>query len=146
MYRAHIIIGVTFVIIFLGTGVWMRMNFPDAWRNDEGLHMMFRAGHIYILFSALLNLMAAIRRPSSVSLVEPRRWTWRAAALRLGSCLLLIAPAVLLAAFVSELAPHAFDRPLSRLGVIMGAVGALLIALGSAGRSTDRASEDRTAR
>jgi hypothetical protein len=125
--RVHTITGWLFVLVFLSTGLWMRLNFPEAYHDDEALRLMFRASHIYILASALLNLMAGIRRESPVR-------GWRLGCNRFGSVLLLASAPLLTIAFIVEPAPHAVERPLAHIGVGMAGLGTVLIVLSTGAR------------
>lgn len=52
----HLWLGLAAFAVFLYTGIYMRMHFPEAYRGREIVRYLFRANHIYILFAALLNL------------------------------------------------------------------------------------------
>src|SRR5260370_27112274 len=58
MKLAHRVFGVAFVAMFLATGAYMWAHFPSAYQEDAGMRMMFRSAHVFILLSALLNLLA----------------------------------------------------------------------------------------
>src|SRR5258706_15772198 len=52
----HKITGVLTVLIFLGTGQYMRLNGPALFQSDPTVRMMFRSNHIYILMAGLINI------------------------------------------------------------------------------------------
>jgi hypothetical protein len=121
----HRIVGLSFVLVFLGTGAYMRATFPAAWRGDAGMRMMFRSAHVYILLAALLNILAGLSASAGAS--RPR--------VRLaGSILMLLPPALFTLAFFTDPAPDRFGRPVVLVGVVAAAAGTLLLSL-SAGKS-----------
>ena len=60
LQRSHLVIGGVFLILFLLTGGYMFTQFPELYQGREEIRMMFRATHIYILMSALVNLMCGL--------------------------------------------------------------------------------------
>jgi hypothetical protein len=89
---------------------------------------MYRATHIYLLFSALLNLLAA--GFDSVSTHAPASARGLVAWLdRTGRVLLLLAPPTFLLAFFVEPPVYAIERPLSFWGVVACAAGVGLLAI-----------------
>lgn len=116
MGRWHAWVGWIALITFLATGHYMRyVRVPPVEELDPGLRMLIRSRHIYLLFSALLNLAAAGRDVSRA----PR---WLVAP---GGFLLLISPVIFTTAFVME--GEVFHSPtgLSQLGVQAAFAGAL---------------------
>ena len=109
MRHQHTLAGIGFFIVFLGTGLWMRLMFPDAYQGDTGMRLMFRSAHIYILLSALVNLVAGTAR-------EVAATRWAALLGSLGSWMLLLAPALFTAAFFLEPAPDSVERPYVKWG------------------------------
>ena len=83
------------------------------------MRFLFRANHVYILFSGLLNLSAGVAFPA---------WRPRLAVglQRIGSVLLLLAPAVLMAAFTMETTAVTPRRPLTALGALLCFAGVAL--------------------
>lgn len=57
MKKAHFLIALVTLIIFLLTGAYMRMRFPDIYQSDQIIRWAFRTTHIYILFSGLCHLL-----------------------------------------------------------------------------------------
>ena len=117
MRPAHYTIGILFLFVFLATGLFMRSRFAAPAEVDVGVRLMHRSAHIYILFSALLNLVVASGyRRANV------HWCRRAQSV--ASALLLAAPTVFTAAFFIEPAPQSLDRP-----IVLPAVVATLLAV-----------------
>ena len=82
--------------------------------------MMYRATHIYILMSALINLMTA----NCLSQEENRQYRW----LRVtASALIVVAPVFFLAGFFHEPPAYLINRPFSFWGVTALLAGVLLL-------------------
>lgn len=88
-------------------------NLSDAQR------MIYRAGHIYFLFSGLLNLSIGVQLQFSA---EP----WKRKAQYLGSILLLISPLVFLYGFYQEANLGHIDRAMTRIGIFLSLAGTAL--------------------
>ena len=122
MKRFHLIFGVVMLVAFLLTGQYMD-RFHEHLRNmADGPRMLYRTRHIFILFSGLLHL--------GVGTYFRYRLDARRRLLQIiGSLLATIASVLFVIAFFYE--PHLTHlyAPLSKAGVIMIAIGALLHAL-----------------
>jgi hypothetical protein len=112
----HLGAGLAGVVVFLGTGIYMRMVFPDLYATDEALRYVYRANHVYVLFASLVNLVLGVR-------VAGGQVGWRAKLALAGSLLALASPAVLCLAFVLEAPEVSPDRVLTLLGVFAAALG-----------------------
>jgi hypothetical protein len=122
MKRFHLIFGVVILIAFLLTGQYMDRVHEHLRNMPDGPRMLYRTRHIFILFSGLLHLgLGAYFRYRS----DAGRRLLQA----LGSVLVTIASVLFIIAFFYE--PHLTHlyAPVSKAGVIMTAVGALLHAL-----------------
>lgn len=108
--------GIVTIIIFLGTGVYMRMNFPELYRANEIIRYQFRANHIYILFSGLLNIATGLYEVSNET-------GWRRALQTIGTVSLLISPLFLVLAFFIEPMHASPVRPLTFFGVVFSLTG-----------------------
>jgi Na+-driven multidrug efflux pump len=95
MKLLHLIIGIVVVIIFLLTGQYLRFYYPHMEEVNDGMRMLFRSRHIYLLLAGLLNICVG-------TYFSYRRERWRRALQVTGSVLLLVPPFVLLAAFFYE--------------------------------------------
>jgi uncharacterized membrane protein SirB2 len=120
----HKIVGVTTVLIFVGTGVLMRLHFSVVYEANHLVRMMFRSIHIYILLAGLLNI--AIGTYMRLSTEKRKR-----IAQVFGSICLLAAPAVLIAAFFYEPVRETLERRITQFGVILLLVGTLSHMLGA---------------
>ena len=114
--RIHLIAGAAFFIAFLATGLVMRNQLRADATIDHAVRFMRRADHVYLLFAALLNVLAGLYltpppRPSRLPSI--------------GSICLLAAPVLFLVAFFTEDAAGRLFRPLTTLGSISALVGVL---------------------
>lgn len=95
MKRLHVIVGLFVVVAFLLTGQYMEFHSPKVRELDDGMRMMFRSRHIYILLAGLINLGVGAYFTNRVG-------RWRRGFQVAGSALIIIAPFLLLAAFFRE--------------------------------------------
>lgn len=128
MKRFHLIFGVVILLAFLLTGQYMDRVHEHLRNMPDGPRMLYRTRHIFILFSGLLHLGIG-------TYFRSRGDTTRRLLQVLGSVLVTIASVLFIIAFFYE--PHLTQlyAPLSKAGVIMIAVGALLHALSGVNES-----------
>ena len=114
--RVHRVVGVATIVVFLMTGFYLRWRVPALYGDDAVIHFLFRANHIYILMSGLVNLgigtylvLHGTRRRRNVQLV--------------GSCLLLAAPIVLIVAFIYDPPRASPHRYVTAAGVLIRFLG-----------------------
>jgi hypothetical protein len=115
----HRWVGLATVAAFLGTGVYMRMNFPEAYGGNETIHVLYRTNHIYLLASGLLNVALGVylvRQPSG----------WRRRIQTVGSFLVLGAPFILMTAFITEAPDISSARHLTTLGILSLTTGTFM--------------------
>ncbi len=108
----------------------MALTFEEG-RIDHGERMMRRSAHVYILFSALANLLIG------------GYLTWREEPQfrrmqKVGSVFLLIAPAGFLAAFFIEPGPEVLHRPVSVVSAFCVLMGVILLVYGRLKEPDDR--------
>lgn len=128
MKRFHIIYGIVVAVAFLLTGQIMRRHDPPMSDLSDAVRLLYRSIHIYLLAAALVNLAIG-------SYYQPRTGRWQRAIQILGSLFLIIPPGLLLLAFFTEPLLTRLQRPYSRPGVIVLAIGALLHLLSGLGRN-----------
>ena len=119
--QIHIALSITFILVFLGTGVYMLSGFPELYRGREEIRMMYRATHIYILFAALVNLLVGQAIGEQEHRSKYLQW--------LASALLILTPFMLTAAFFIEPSGYLIERPISFFAVIFLFAGSLLTSL-----------------
>ena len=119
--RLHYCMGLAALAAFLATGLYMFVSFDHLHDLDAPKRLLFRSSHVYLLFTALLNLVVAGRS-------APRPSGWRAWLSRMGSALLLTAPVLCFLAFccepwLTDLArPYALSAVISSLGGVIAHV------------------------
>ncbi len=118
MRRAHLVVGLASFVAFLLTGQYM-----DRWLGHlEAMadlpRMLYRSGHIYLLFTALLNVALGLYM-TDAGTGGPRVLA------RAGSLLILAAPVLLLIGFDREPARTDYERPYARMAIYGSAAGVL---------------------
>ncbi len=63
----HLLFGILGLVAFLFTGQFMDRRLDHLVGMPDGPRALYRSGHIYILFSALLNLLLVLYVVSSPS-------------------------------------------------------------------------------
>lgn len=122
MRRLHQSVGVLSLAAFLASGLYMRWLHANTTGLDETTRMLLRSTHIYLLFTALLNLFLGLYLPEAPA--GWRRWT------RLvGSVLILVAPLLVAAGFLTAPWLTGLERPYSRWGVYGSLAGLVLHAV-----------------
>lgn len=116
--RIHLAFGLAVVVVFLYTGFYMQTNFPALYRDNEAIRYMYRAGHIYILFSGLLNIIIGIY-------LLPGSGQWKANLQGIGSFLLLVGPLLLIFAFFYEPPSGSPERVFTLAGVLFLMLGTI---------------------
>ncbi len=91
MARLHIIWGLMFVGVFLGTGMFMLMTFPNQFHQDATMRMLYRSAHVYILLAGLINGVLGVYLTLGVG--------WRRQFQLVGSSAILMSPVVFALAF-----------------------------------------------
>jgi hypothetical protein len=119
MKRFHLIFGLVLLVVFLLTGQYMDRFHEHLRYMPDGPRMLYRTRHIFILLSGLLHLGIG-------SYFSYRAEKWRRVLQILGSLLLTIAPVLFTIGFFYEPNLQGLYAPLSKRGIIMIAVGALL--------------------
>ena len=119
MKRFHLIFGFVVLVVFLLTGQYMDRFHEHLEYTPDGPRMLYRTRHIFILMSGLLHLGIG-------GYFFSRAQTWRRALQIIGSVLITIAPVLFTIAFFYEPNLQGLHAPLSLIGMIIIAVGALL--------------------
>jgi hypothetical protein len=117
----HFLVGALFLLIFLATGVYMFTNFPDLYAGREEVRMMYRATHVYILFSASVNLLAGGNFHHFGNFLSRVQL--------LASVLILIAPFLVFAGFIVEPSSYLIDRPITFWGIVSLFIGVVLLSI-----------------
>jgi hypothetical protein len=123
MRRFHLVAGAALVVTFLLTGQYMDTVHDHLRGMADGPRLLYRTRHIYVLFSALLNLaIGAYGRPSVHAGRRALQWA--------GSVLIVLAGGLFIAAFIYE--PLWQRTRLTPWAVYAVVAGVLLHLMGSA--------------
>ena len=114
----HRVVGAATIAAFIVTGVYLKLRGSHLFEADEMVRFIFRANHVYILFAGLLNVAVG----AYMQLHERR---WRRNLQVAGSVCLLIAPMILVLAFMYEPGQASPQRPLTSAGVMLLFLGIL---------------------
>lgn len=106
----HLILGLSVFAVFVTTGKFMRIDFPDKEIIPQELRLLMRSRHIYILFSALIHLALGVY-------LQMRPQVWRRIVQFGGSAVLVFSSVLLVWAFVVETYQTQHFSDLSRNGI-----------------------------
>ena len=95
MSYPHLIFGIALFIVFLVTGKFMRIDFPDKEIIPQDLRLLMRSRHIYILLSSLIQIILGVY-------LQVSKEIWRKFVQILGSILLIVGSILFVWAFVHE--------------------------------------------
>ena len=123
----HMGVGIAAVILFLYTGLYMRTHFPEVYSSNESIRYLFRANHIYLLFSALLNIALAVY-------ITPSELAWKRKVQRPGSSLLVIGTMLLTWGFFVEPMTGSPFRPITQIGIFTAFISSICHFLGGYNR------------
>ncbi len=122
MKLLHLVVGAVALVAFLLTGQYMDYLDVRSGAAGEGARMMFRSRHIYLLLAGLVNLGVG-------AYFVRRAGRWRQAVQTIGSAFVLVAPALLLAAFFNEPGQPGLQRHFTLPAIILLSAGTLCHAL-----------------
>lgn len=126
MRHLHLAVGLVGVVAFLASGLYMHFAHDHLRGMEDARRLLFRSTHIYLLFTSLLNLALGLYLTA-----EPgwRRWLRSC-----GSGLILIAPVLAGAGFLSEPWLSGVERPYSAPAVYASLAGVLFHVMSSGPR------------
>lgn len=122
MRRLHLVVGFVGLAAFLASGQYMDLAYDHLRGLDDATRLLFRSTHIYLLFSALLNIVLGLYRATGPA-------GWRCWPRGLGSVLVLAAPPLFVAGFLTEPWLSGLERPFSRPAIYASLAGVLLHAV-----------------
>jgi hypothetical protein len=122
----HLALGVAAFALFVLTGQYMHWILDHLRGLPDGPRLMYRTSHIYLLWSALLNLVLG-------SYLRPAGTRRARGAQVVGSLLLLAGPILLTASFFLESNHADLVRPSARLAIQLALAGSALHAFASIG-------------
>jgi len=130
MKKVHLVFGVLVVIAFLLTGQYMDKYLNHMAGAPDGLRMLYRTRHIFILLAGLLNLGIA-------AYVTFHPHFWRRILQVIGSGLIIIASLLFIVAFFYEPKLTNLHTPLSHWGTYVIVAGTLLHLFSGTGLEKD---------
>lgn len=125
----HLALGLAGIVAFLVTGQYMDRRLDHLHGMSDGPRLLHRSAHIYLLFSALLNLVLGLYW------VPAPRLLWRRLQI-LGCLLIAIGPVLFVLAFLREpwLPGDVWPiRPFARPAIYASLAGVLLQLTGKLG-------------
>jgi len=123
MKKIHLISGLVMVLIFVLSGQYLKMTLPPFEGVMDGNRMMWRASHIYLMMSAVVNVVAGMYYQPFTSVLA----VW---AQKIGSISVIASQAVLLAAFTIEPAQNDIERLYTVFGCLLLLFGTFIVFLG----------------
>jgi hypothetical protein len=117
MKRIHFVFGLVLVLVFLLTGQYM--EYVHNRTLPDGVRVLYRSRHIYLLLNALINITLGLY-------VQYAPSGWRRSLEIIGSVLIILAPAFLLAGFFYEPPRGANQTIIAPYGIFATAIGILL--------------------
>lgn len=118
MSYAHLIFGIILFVVFLVTGRFMRLDFPDKDIIPQDLRLLMRSRHIYILFSSLIHILLGLY-------LQTHQKLWRKYLQIFGSILLFAASLLLIWAFIFETYTAKHFSDVSRYGLYATLAGTI---------------------
>ena len=119
----HLIFGILVLVIFLVTGKFMRVDFPDKEIIPQDFRLLMRSRHIYILFSSFIHILLGVYLQ-----IETR--VWRKTLQVFGSILMTAGSIFLVWAFVYETYTTRHFSEASRWGIYLSLGGTILHLIG----------------
>jgi len=116
--RLHRVCGFALLVLFLATGVYMRVWLGGLKELEPGTRMLYRSRHIYLLAAGLIHLNLG-------AYLIPMKRRWRQVMQSIGSMLLIIASGLLIVAYFREPQLGLFKTPTSQFGIILLLAGTL---------------------
>lgn len=119
MSYAHLIFGIIVFVVFLVTGKFMRVDFPDKEIIPQDLRILMRSRHIYILLSAFAHILLGLY-------LQIRPHILQKSLQMLGSFLLFAGTIILICAFFYETYTTQHFSEASRFGLYSTLGGTIL--------------------
>ena len=109
MKKLHLIFGILVLVVFLLTGQYMNHYYNHMVGVSDGVRLLYRTRHIFILLAGLLNLGIGIY-------FTYRQTTWRRVLQAFGSALIVVGSLLFIAGFFYEPKLENLYTPLSHWG------------------------------
>lgn len=119
MRYGHLIFGIIVFIMFLVTGKFMRLDFPDKEAIPQEFRLLMRSRHIYILLASLVHIVLGVYLQINRDVLQKYLQTFASVLLFAGTILLIYA------FFYETYAAHGFSN-FSRYGLYLNLAGTIL--------------------
>lgn len=120
--KIHLFAGLSLLVIFPLTGAYLRYRIPHLMEGNDLFRFSMRGNHVYILLSGLIHLsLGAYVRQVSIG--------WIRKVQAIGSVLLIVSSAIVVAAFFFE-PKIGMERPYTLASMVFALTGILFHALG----------------
>lgn len=116
--RIHLSVGLLGLVTFAATGQYMDLRCDHLRGQPDGVRMLFRSAHIYLLLSAIANVLLGIN-------LAPQWARWPSVFQVAGSLALLAGPPLFLLAFFNEPWLSGLNRPWARPAIYLALGGAI---------------------
>lgn len=126
----HLIFGILIFVVFVTTGKYMRVDFPDKDVIPQDLRILMRSRHIYILFSGLIHLALGVYMTFRPRLLQKLIQI-------AGSVALTVSTIVLIWAWYVETYETAHFSNISREGIYLSLAAIVLHLIGGIKLRTD---------
>ena len=123
MSYLHLFFGIVVFIVFLVTGKFMRVDFPDKEIIPQDFRLLMRSRHIYILFSGFIHLLLGVY-------LQIEKRVWRKTMQLFGSTFLIAGSVFLIWAFIYETYTTKTFSEASRWGIYLSLGGMILHLVG----------------
>lgn len=120
--KYHLWTGLVFFVVFVLTGQYMDIYLNHLFNMEAGPRMIYRSGHIYILFGSLLNILSGFTNYS----LESQLKCWMTL---IGSVSIMLTPICFTYGFIMEAPIHSLNREITSLGIYFALLGCSLIML-----------------
>jgi hypothetical protein len=120
--QLHLAVGIAAVGAFLATGLYMHFALAHLAELEDFPRSLYRSGHIYLLYAALLNLVIGTYLTEARPRMR-RNLQWA------GSGLLLVSPVLFLYGFVVETPLGSVERTWTQWSIFGSTAGVVLHAL-----------------
>ncbi len=110
--KLHLVFGILLFVVFVTTGRFMRLDFPDKEIIPQELRILMRSRHIYILFSCCIHILLGVY-------FQTFSKAWRKYLQIFGSFQLIIGSVLLIYGFVFETYQIQHFSDISRNGIYL---------------------------
>jgi hypothetical protein len=118
MKRFHLVFGLSTFIVFLLTGQYMDKIHNHLVGVEDGVRLLFRTRHIFILMASLIHIVLGLY-------YETRMGQWQRRIQTMGSLLLAIGTLLLVMAFMHEPRNRNMEAPYTHWGMYVILAGVI---------------------